>query len=601
MSGARTLPELFLDRVATSPDATAWWHRVDGAWCAVTWAAFAERVRAVADGLRARGVDPGERVGLLAPTRLAWIEADVAAMCAGAAVTAIHAACTTEEVRYILNDAGVATVFVDGPEQLAKVQAAWPALPALRQVVVFDGGPSDDPRILSYEALIDEGRAAGARDPAAFEALARRVAPDDLATLIYTSGTTGQPKGVMLPHAAWMATLAGVDAVLRPSLQGDDAQYLFLPLSHSFGKVLALVAVQLGVPTAVDGDLGHVVDGLREIRPTVCGAVPRVFEKVHAKVLSQARDRGVVAYTALRWASSVGAEAVEHRLAGRPLPPLLRLRFGAARRLVFDRIREGFGGRMRCFISGGAPLAPELARFFYAADLLVLEGYGMTESCAASVSNRLDDFRFGSVGKPFPGFEARIADDGEILLRGPGVMRGYHGLPEATAEVIDADGWLHTGDLGHVDDDGFLYVTGRKKELIITAGGKNIGPARFEGLLKVRSRFVSQVVMHGDKRPYCVALVTLDPDGARTLASEIGRPGAPADDPAVLAAARDRIGATIAEINRELPSYETVKDFAILPRDLTVEDGDLTPSLKVRRRIVEDKHRAVLDALYRAR
>jgi len=595
VSAPRTVPELLMTRIAATPQAVAWQHRQGGAWRDVTWEAFGARVRAIASGLRELGIARGDRVAILCGTRLAWIEVDLGALCAGAAVTTIYPSSTAEECRFLLQDCGARAIFVEDPRQLSKILEVWHDLPDLERAVLIDGEPPDA-RATTLDALADRGERADAADPGAFEERVAAIAPEDLATMIYTSGTTGRPKGVRLTHDCWIATTAAAEEVVRPSLRGDDSQYLFLPLSHSFGKVLELAAIQIGLPTAVDGDLAYLVTGLREVRPTFCGGVPRVFEKVHAKIHAQARERGAIAARLLRWAERIGVAHARRRLAGEPISPWLALRFAVADRIVFRKVNHGFGGRVRCFVSGGAPIAPDLAAFFHAAGLPVLEGYGLTESSAASVMNRLDDLKLGTVGKPNPGVELRIADDGEVLLRGRGIMAGYHGLPDETARALDAEGWLHTGDIGQLDADGFLTITGRKKELIITAGGKNIAPARFENLLKSRCHLVSQVLMHGDRRPYCVALITLDPEAARELAPE----GASDDDIARSPAVRAAVEAAVAEVNRELPSFETVKRFALLPRDFSVESGELTPSLKVRRAVVAQRHRATLDALYDA-
>lgn len=597
MTEPQTVPALLRWRLEQTPDAVAWKHRVDGRWRDVTWSGFGARVRELSASLRHLGAGPGDRVAIVSSTRLDWIEADLAALCAGAATTTVYPSSTAEDCRFILEDCGARICFVEDETQLAKLASVWDELPALDHAILFDGA-SDDPRVHRLNDLIIQGASVHASAPDAFAERAAAVQPDDLATLIYTSGTTGRPKGVMLTHDAWIATTASAEEVIRPSLTGDDLQYLFLPLSHSFGKVLQMIAIRVGLPTAVDGDIPYLVTGLAEVRPTFCGAVPRVFEKVHGRIHARAQLKGPLAHRLLQWSEGVGAQIAEHRQRGTTPSLWLKARYALAWRLVFQRIYQGFGGRIRCFVSGGAPLAPELAAFFCAADLLVLEGYGLTESSAASVSNRLHDFRFGTVGKPYPGVELRIADDGEVLLRGRGIMRGYLGLPDQTAQAIDPEGWLHTGDLGAIDDDGFLSITGRRKELIITAGGKNIAPARFEGRLKARCSLVSQVIMHGDRRKFCVALISLDPDALVAWAETLGL-----DDPSLPAAAdhpavREALSEAIEAVNAELPSYETVKRFAVLDHELTVEGGALTPSLKVRRAQVEARYRSRLDALY---
>ncbi|TVQ90264.1 MAG: long-chain fatty acid--CoA ligase [Deltaproteobacteria bacterium] len=597
MTDAKTVPAMLRWRIEQTPDRTAWQHRIGGDWAKVSWREFGERVRALSCGLRAGGLRHGERVAILCSTRLEWIEADLAALCAGGAVSTIYPSSTAEECGFILSDSGATVCFVESVDQLQKIIQIWDALPDLREVVLIEGSSAHD-RVVTFSELARRGQAADRDVPGAFDANLEQIGPDDLATLIYTSGTTGVPKGVMLTHDNWVATTASAEEVIRPSLTGEDAQYLFLPLSHSFGKICEMIAIRIGLPTAVDGDIPYLVTGLKEVRPTFCGAVPRVFEKVYAGIHRKAKERGPFATKLLAWASRIGERGVRAQQQGLPLNLLERLQLSIAQRLVFRKIRDGFGGRMRCFISGGAPLAPEIAIFFYAAGLPVLEGYGLTESSAGSVSNRLDDLRFGSVGKAYPGVELRIAPDEEVLLRGRGIMKGYYNRPEATAEALDEEGWLHTGDLGRIDEDGFLYITGRKKELIITAGGKNIAPSKIENKIKAACPYVSQVIVHGDKRRYCVALLTLDVEAVTLLASERGIDGTDAAAWSKEPLVRAEIQSAIDAVNKTLPSFETIKRFAILDYDLSVEGGELTPSLKVKRRVLEARHLELLDGLY---
>jgi long-chain acyl-CoA synthetase len=598
---APTVSQLWCARVAASPAELAFEHRVDGTWRMLTWRQADERVRRIAAGLIALGVDPGERVAILAGTSLEWVLADFGVLCAGAAVTTIYPSNTPDECAYILEDSGAVAVFADDVAQVAKLVEVAERVATVRHVVVFDpeGVPAGAPgETCSLDELEERGADWLEAHPDGFDERVEAVSPGDLATVIYTSGTTGPPKGVMLAHDAWAYQAEAITASLGQELQPGDKQYLFLPLAHSFGKVCELIAVAVGAPTAIEGDLDHLLQGIQHTRPTLMAAVPRVFEKIHQRIVNRARDAGERRFAIFEWAVAQGDAAAALRLAGEPVPLGLRLRDGLARRLVFRRLQDALGGRIRAFVSGGAPLSPEIARFFYAADMRILEGYGMTETSAGAVANRFDELRFGTVGKPLDGCEVRIAADGEILMRGRNLMLGYFNRPEATAEAIDADGWLHSGDLGSLDEDGWLRITGRKKDLIITAGGKNIPPQNVEHQVKTSS-YIAEVVMHGDRRPYCVALVVLDEEAVGAWAVREGLPGP--HDLAHLSAApevRELIWSEVARVNATLPSYETIKRIALLDRELTVEAGDLTPSMKVKRRVVEAQHRELLDSLY---
>jgi long-chain acyl-CoA synthetase len=575
-----TLVDLVRARLDATPDAVAYRHRTAGGWGHVTWREVDRRVEALAAGLHALGVRPGDRVAILAATRLEWILAELATWRVGAVVVTIYPSSTAEDARFVLADAGCVAVFVDDARQLAKVRAVRDRLPALREVILL------------------EGRADGARALADLRgppAPAPPTGPDDLAALIYTSGTTGRPKGVMLSHDGFVAVCE--TTARHTPLEPGDEQFLFLPLAHSYGIIVALVALHVGTPTALDGDVDRIVDGLVEVRPTFLPAVPRVFEKVHERILDRARSASARRHAVFRWAEDVGRRWSRAVRSGRSVPLALRAQHRVADRLVFRKVRAAFGGRIRAFASGGAPLAPELAEFFHGAGIPVLEGYGLTESTAVSCSNRLDAMRIGTVGQPADGLELRLADDGEVLLRGRTVMRGYWNLPDETAEAL-VDGWLHTGDVGELDPDGFLRITDRKKHLIVTSGGKNIAPAKLENLLKARSSLVGEALVHGDRRRYCVALLALDPDALASFARREGLTG----DAATLARhprVREAVAADVAAVNAELASFETIKDFVLLDTMPTVEDGSLTPSLKLKRRVLERRHADQLEALYR--
>ncbi len=463
-------------------------------------------------------------------------------------------------------------------------------------MIVFDGPASDDGWVIDLAALMARGRERLAADPEAFERTARAVRPDQLATLIYTSGTTGRPKGVELTHDCWVYEAEGIAAL--GLLGEDDVQFLWLPLAHSFGKVLEAAQLAVGFRTAIDGRVDRIVDNLAAVRPTFVAAVPRIFEKVRARILAGAESGSAVKRRLFAWAMGVGQRVSALRQAGAGPRGALRWQHALAHRLVFSKIQARFGGRLRFFISGSAPLSKDLAEFFHAAGVLILEGYGLTETSAATFFNRPDAYRFGTVGRPLPGTEVRLApEDNEVLVRGRGVMRGYHHMPEATADCLTADGWLRTGDIGALDD-GFLRITDRKKDLIKTSGGKYVAPQALESRLKLACPYVSQVLVHGNNRHYCTALVALDPEAIAAWSRETGLGDLAYDD----LVRHERVHALVAEhvarLNRELASFETLKRFAILPADLSVESGDLTPSLKLKRKAVEARYGALLDSLY---
>ncbi len=594
-SSFRSVVELFHHRVDSTPDADAMYGRRGETWYTWKWREVGQRARRLACGLRSLGVERGQRCAILAKTRPEWVLADMAILAAGGATTTIYPSNLPEECAYILENSGSIICFAENPEQAEKLLSVREGLPRLQKIILLEGR-SGEALCMSLEELEALGAAWDAENPGAYEAGAEAVGPEDLATLIYTSGTTGKPKGVMLTHDAWVYEGEAIDTM--GLLQPSDKHYLFLPLAHSFAKVLEIAFIRIGVPTAVDGDIDQLVPNLAAVQPTVMAAVPRIFEKVYNKVVSGAREAGGLRYRIFRWAVQVGAEVSALRQRGRePVGPLA-IKARIADRLVFSKLQRTFGGRIKFFISGGAPLSREIAEFLHAAGILVLEGYGLTESSAASFVNRPDDYRFGTVGKPVPGTEVAIAEDGEILIRGRGVMRGYYRLPEATAETLGEDGWLHTGDIGLIDDRGFLKITDRKKDIIVTAGGKNIAPQKIENLLKVHCEYIAQVVVHGDKRNFCSALITIDEETTGRWARERGIDYGDYAELAGRPEVHELIWEAVQEVNRELASYETIKKIAILDRDFSIESGELTPKMSVKRRVVERNYAEILDGFY---
>jgi len=592
---ARSVAHMFRDRVAATPDAEAYRFPRSQRWESVTWSEVAGTVDTLAAGLLALGIQPEDRVAICSSTRIEWIYADLAITCAGAATTTVYPTTSAEDVQLILADSGSRIAFAEDDVQVAKLRGLRAELPELGHVVTFDGEP-DGEWVLSLEDLRDLGAKHLADHPDAVDHAIEEIQPEDLATLIYTSGTTGRPKGVELPHRCW--TYIGAGAEELDLLSTDDLQYLWLPLSHSFGKMLEAVQLQIGFPTAVDGRMDQIVANLAQVRPTFMAGPPRIFEKVHGKIVQTVEEDNRVKSALFDWAFRVGRQVAQARLEGLQPGPLTRAQHALADRLVLSKIRARLGGRIRFMISGSAALSPDVATWFHAAGMVILEGYGLTETSAGACIVRLDDPVAGRVGPPIGGTEVRIASDGEILLRGPSVMRGYHGLPDETGEVLDAAGWLATGDVGDVDERGHLRITDRKKDLIKTSGGKYIAPQAIETLFKATCPLASQMIVHAEGRNYATALVTLDPDAVAQWAAARGMAET---DYARLSAdpdLRDYVQSCVGKVNSRLNRWETIKDFRILERDLTVEDGEVTPSMKVRRKVVEAKYGSLLDSMY---
>ncbi len=594
-----SLPQLLAKRVQDTPDREAYRYPVGEEWRSMTWRQAGERIKAIAAGLLSLGLHREERVGILANTRVDWLLCDLGILCAGGATTTVYPSSTPEDCAFILADSESRYVFAEDASQVAKLRAHKAEMPKLQKVILIDGSPEaqDGDWVITVADLEGKGAELLAKDPRAVDEVVKGVEGVHLATLIYTSGTTGKPKGVRLLHECWAYTADAIEAI---KLWGpDDVQYLWLPMSHSFGKVLMAGHIASGSVTAVDGRIPKIVENLAVVRPTIMAAAPRIFEKVYNKILEGVKAGSGMKQKIFHWAVATGREGSKVRQHGNEPGGLLALKLKVADKLVFSKIKDRFGGRVRYFISGSAPLSREIAEFFHACGILILEGYGLTESSAASFVNRPRKYAFGSVGMPMPGTELKIAsEDGEILMRSPGVMQGYHNLPEATAETLTPDGWLKTGDIGEVDDRGFLRITDRKKDLIKTSGGKYIAPQAIEGKLKATCPYISQVIVHGDKRNFVTALVTLDEEATMKWASENGLKGKPYSEIVMTSEAKKLLDPYFAEVNKTLAKYESVKQFAILPKDLSIDEGELTPSLKVKRKVVEKKYATLLDKMY---
>ena len=609
MTSPRTLNELFfgaMDAYAARPVVMR--VKVAGAWTALSYRDLEERVRSLASALRGLGIGSGDRVAILSENRPEWAITDYACLTIRAADVPIYPTLPARQIEFILRDAGARAIVVSSAEQLAKVDEIRHRLPDLEHVIVMDDvarndGAADDGAAddgaLRFERLThtapesllpaDEWR----RDALAVE-------PDDLATLIYTSGTTGDPKGVMLTHGNLASNVVAGLGVL--ALRDTDECLSFLPLSHVFERMAGhYCMMQAGTIISYATSVDTVPAEMLEIRPTVVLSVPRLYEKIYARVLEGATSGSALRKQLFFWAKHTGETWAEYTLSRRPIPRGLALRYRLARKLVFSKLHARVGGRLRFFVSGGAPLAADIARFFYAAGLPILEGYGLTESSPVIAVNTFGAVKLGTVGRPLPGVEVRIAPDGEILTRGPHVMKGYFGKPEATAEAIDPDGWLHTGDIGVLDAEGFLRITDRKKDMIVTAGGKNIAPQPIENLVKT-SKFVSNAVMLGDRRKFPIMLVVPNIENLRAWATRKGIRFDPENGTAFLALepVRAKMDREVLRPLADLAHFEVPKRLLLLPDDFSVETGELTPTLKVKRRVVEQNHRQAIEELYRA-
>ncbi|MFJ4706139.1 AMP-dependent synthetase/ligase [Streptomyces anulatus] len=606
---------LFIDRVAATPNGEAYRYPVPSAsgsgpddWKSLSWGQASERVYAIAAGLIALGVRPEERVALSSATRVEWILIDLGVMCAGAATTTIYPSTNAEESAFILADSESRILIAEDAEQLAKARETRADLPDLAHVVVIDPAgvePAEgDPEgwIITLAELEAQGAELLAKTPDAVTERVSAITADQLATLIYTSGTTGRPKGVRLPHDNW--SYMAKATVATGLITAEDVQYLWLPLAHVFGKVLTSGQIEVGHVTAIDGRIDKIIENLPVVQPTYMAAVPRIFEKVYNGVASKARAGGGAKYKIFQWAAGVAREYAKvsqdnfRRTGKASVPFALGAKHKVADALVFSKIREAFGGRLRACISGSAALAPDIGYFFAGAGVHILEGYGLTETSAASFVNPGEAYRTGTVGKPLPGTEVRIADDGEILLRGPGVMQGYHKLPDKTEEVLESDGWIHTGDIGELSADGYLRITDRKKDLIKTSGGKYVAPAEVEGQFKAVCPFVSNILVHGADRNFCTALIALDGPTLLGWAADNGLEGKSYAEVVAAPQTVELIDGYVKRLNEGLQRWQTIKRFRLLPRDLDVEHGELTPSLKLKRPVVEREYKGLIDEMY---
>jgi long-chain acyl-CoA synthetase len=570
-------------------------RRTREGWTAISSDEFRTAVEEISMGLRSLGIAKGDRVAILSENRPEWAFADFATLSAAAVDVPVYTTLTATQMAYILRDSGAKAIFVSTPALAAKIDEVRPQLPELKHVIRFE--PDPVPGTMSLDELRARGREALASEPDAVRRRAAEVRPDDLATLIYTSGTTGDPKGVMLTHHNLVSNVLASEKAI-PILGPSDVALSFLPLCHSFERTAGHnFMLHTGATIAYAESVNKVPENMLEVRPTVMCSVPRLYEKMYARVNERVAAGPPLRQKIFRWAIGVGAEVFGHAVARTKPGLLLKLKFAIADHLAFAKIKERTGGRLRFFVSGGAPLAREIAEFFGAAGLLICEGYGLTETSPVIAVNRPEWVKPGTVGPPLEGVEVKIAEDGEILTRGPHVMKGYYNKPEATAEAIDADGWFHTGDIGHLDPDGFLAITDRKKDLIVTSGGKNIAPQPIENRLKTNA-FIAEVVMIGDKRNYATALVVPNFEALEAWAAKTGV-SAPSREELVKKPdiVQHYLG-LISFLVADLAQYEQIKKVAVLPNEFSQESGELTPTLKVKRRVVAEKYRDVIEKMY---
>jgi len=587
-----TIPKQFLHAVETYDQKDAFRSKHDGRWVDMSHKEAFDRVYGAALGLQALGLARGDRVAISSENRVEWALCDMAILSMGAINVPVYPTLPAEQGEYILNDSESRAIFVSTPEQLEKVKSIRKNLPMLQHIIAFEPEMAGD-GVMTLGELIAKGKAV--ENPPSYEDMISSIGKNDWATIIYTSGTTGVPKGVILTHWNIMSNVHAATSLI--DLSPDDACLSFLPLSHSLERTAGwYVMMASGVSIAYAESVESVADNLREIHPTIVIGVPRLYEKIYARILDSVEQGSPIKQKLFHWAVKQGRKYAAEHLGSGKVKGTTRATRGIADKLVFAKLKARTGGRMRFFVSGGAPLAREIAEFFYAAGLPILEGYGLTETAPLLTINTFENLRFGSVGQAAPGVELRIAEDGEIVARGPNLMPGYYKKPDETAEAI-RDGWFYTGDIGHLDEDGFLVITDRKKDLIVTAGGKNVAPQGIENLVK-QSAYVTEVVVIGDQKPYCSALIVPTFEKLDEFAEANGVPNATRAELLSNPKVQELYEQEIESFCSRLASYETPHKFALIDRELTVDDGELTPSLKVKRRVVEKKYAALIEQMY---
>jgi long-chain acyl-CoA synthetase len=591
-----SLAEMFFQTCNKFSDKVALMYKDEGSYKSVLFNEVRKEVQNLAGGIASLGVQKGDKVVILSENRKEWSFFDYATLINGAASVPIYSTLLPRQIKFIINNSDAKVVVVSNREQLEKVKEVEAELPKVEKIIVIDSGGVEHPKMVTYKELIEQGKKYLSKNNNLIEKSVSGLTRNDLATIIYTSGTTGVPKGVMLTHGNFLANIeGGLQAI---PVSEADSFLSFLPLSHVFERMVGhFLAFQIGATIAYAENVDTVAENLKEVKPTIMASVPRLFEKIYGRIIDSLEEGSPLKKKLFFWAIGVGKKVTEHKQQNIPLPNGLRLKYSIATKLVFSKLHERVGGRIRFFVSGGAPLSKEIGEFFTAAGLLILEGYGLTETSPVITVNLLDKFRFGAVGFPLNNVEVKIAEDGEILTKGPHVMKGYYKDEESTKEAIDSAGWFHTGDIGHIDEDGMLVITDRKKNIIVTAGGKNIAPQYIENLL-VTSRYIEQALVIGDKRKYCSALIVPNMETIKKYAEEKGLIDIPdqelINNPEIL----KLIEGEVATVSKELASYETIKKFTLIDHLFTIESGELTPTLKVKRNVVEQRYKDIINELY---
>jgi long-chain acyl-CoA synthetase len=596
VGGYQNIPDMFFQQARKYGSRVKEKVKREGLWIDLSWEEVAHRVRKLASGLLELEVGAGDKIAILSTTRAEWVHADLAVLSLGAITIPIYPTNTAEQVEYILADSGALACFVEDAAQLEKVLPRKAELPHLKHLILFEGeGGQKEQGVLTLEELQKIGEDCLDRNLAEIEQRIAGLKLDDIATIVYTSGTTGEPKGVVQTHGNHLAMISRLYKVLEQDEK--DLNLLWLPLAHSFARCVEFFVIYAGEPVAYAESMEKIVTNMQETSPTNMASVPRFYEKAYSTIMSRAEE-SPLKRRIFHWAMRTGREVSRKVRRKEPLPLSLKVKRAVAEKLVFSKLKKTLGGKLRYFITGGAPISVEILEFFHSAGILILEGYGLTETCPATHINRLNNFKFGTVGLPIPGVETRIAADGEILVRGPNIAyKGYWKKPEETREAFTTDGWFKTGDIGYIDEEGFLSITDRKKELIVTAGGKNIAPSPIENALKA-DPFISQAMVYGDRKPYCVALLTINLEEAEKFARENSIDYHNLAELCKHPKVRERVQQTVDEINARLSRVEAVKKFEIIPAEWTQESGELTPTLKVKRRVINQRYADIIERMY---